>query len=342
MCGAGQRPAPQELIKLFLRGAYHCLLASACLHTPTLEERAGGDECCCLWLVRTIEPLFPPYGLIENFSVGTYIRNAQAVLTLEFWFLFPVAITIAIFAMATGVSGANFFAPVYLLWLQLDPQLGFWLSLVSMLFGFSSGLIRNLLQGTVNFFLLRTYLKVTLPLAILGALIAPAVRPRWLFLAFAVFVFTYSTWVLLGLARGEGGAPIIKHERIYWEVAALGGFLTGLIAVGLGKLIMPCCLRHRCCHSPAEAVGTTVALVFFTSLCASLARLTPSLLSVLTTRYQQLLGILLFVVPGVLIGGQLGPRVAYRVSLTVLRSLLVCVLYVISGLMFLRFWFDVG
>src|SRR5207249_3076888 len=143
-----ERLAPQELIQLCLRESYHCLLASAC-PTSTPEGRAGGDECCCLGLGRTIEPLFHLYGLIENFSVGTHIRNAQAVLTLEFWFLFPVAITIAIFAMATGVSGANFFAPVYLLWLQLDPQLGFWLSLVSMLFGFSSGLIRNLLQGTV-------------------------------------------------------------------------------------------------------------------------------------------------------------------------------------------------
>jgi len=260
----------------------------------------------------------------------------------EFWFLFPVAILIAVFAMATGVSGANFWAPVYLLWLRLDPQLGFWLSLVSMIFGFSSGLARNLRQGTVNFFLLREYLKAVLPLTVLGAVVAPSVRPRWLFLAFALFVFAYATRVLLGLLRGGRGAPPPRGPRIYWGVAALGGFLTGLITVGLGKLVLPYCLRHERCHSPAEAVGTTVALVFTASLCASLVRLTPPLLQVLRSDYPQLLRILLFVVPGVLIGGQLGPRVAYRVSLTSLRALLVGVLYVISGLMFLRFWFDVG
>ena len=260
----------------------------------------------------------------------------------EFWFLFPVAVIVAIFAMATGVSGANFWAPVYLLWLRLDPQLGFWLSLVSMIFGFSSGLMRNLRQGTVNFFLLREYLKVVLPLTILGAVVAPAVRPRWLFLAFAVFVFVYSTRVLLGLICDRGSASITKDERIHWGVAALGGFLTGLITVGLGKLILPYCLRHERCRNPAEAVGTTVALVFAASLCASLVRLTPPLLLVLRNDYQRLLGMLLFVVPGVLIGGQLGPRVAYRFNLTSLRSVLVGVLYLISGLMFLRFWFDVG
>lgn len=260
---------------------------------------------------------------------------------LELWFLFPVGVVIAIFAMATGVSGANFWAPVYLLWLRLDPQLGFWLSLVSMIFGFSSGLARNLRQGTVNCFLVREYLKIVLPLTILGAVIAPAVRPRWLFLAFAAFVFVYSTRLLVGLVRG-GGTPLSKDERLHWEVAALGGFLTGLITVGLGKLLLPFCLRHKRCQSPAEAVGTTVALVFVASLCASLARLTPALLHVLKTNYVQLLSMLLFVVPGVFIGGQIGPRVAYRVSLPVLRGLLVGVLYVISTLMFLRFWFDVG
>lgn len=259
---------------------------------------------------------------------------------LGLWFLFPVAITIAIFAMATGVSGANFFAPVYLLWLRLDPQLGFWLSLVSMIFGFSSGLIRNLRQGTVNFFLVREYLKIIIPLTLLGGLVAPFIEPGLLFLAFAIFVFVYSSYVFSALVRREGGSHI-KEERMYWGVAALGGFLTGLITVGLGKLIMPRCLRHQRCQSPAEAVGTTVALVFFASLCASFARLSPPLLRVLSTEYRQLFSILLFVVPGVLIGGQIGPRVARRVSLTVLRGLLVGVLYLISVLMFLRFWVGV-
>src|SRR5262245_15040364 len=242
--------------------------------------------------------------------------------------------------MGTGVSGTNFWAPVYLLWLRLEPQLGFWLSLITMLFGFSSGLARNLQQGTINFFLFQTYLKAVLPSTVLGAIVARFVQPRWLFLIFAVFVFVYSTRVLVRLVGGD--APPAKEERISWGVATLGGFLTGLITVGLGKLLLPACLRHPRCQSPAEAVGTTVATVFVASLCASLARLTPELLRALQTHSQQLFSILLFVAPGVIIGGQLGPRVAARVSLTTLRTLLVAVLYLISGLMFLRFWFAVS
>lgn len=258
----------------------------------------------------------------------------------QFWFLFPVATLIAILAMGTGVSGANFWAPVYLLWLRLDPQLGFWLSLLSMLFGFSSGLARNLRQKTINFFLFWTYLKAVAPSTLLGAVAAQFVQPRWLFLIFAIFVFVYSTHVLVRLVGGEALPP--REDRIFWGVAMLGGFLTGLITVGLGKLLLPVCLRHSRCQNPAEAVGTTVATVFVASLCATLFRLTPELVRALHAHFQQLFSILLFVIPGVVLGGQLGPRVAARISLTMLRTLLVIVLYLISGLMFLRFWSTVS
>jgi uncharacterized membrane protein YfcA len=260
---------------------------------------------------------------------------------LQFWFLFPVAIGIAVIAMATGVSGANFWVPVYLLWLHLDPQLGFWLSLVSMLIGFSSGVARNLRQGTINFFLLRTSLITALPATVLGAVTARFVHPRWLFLGFAVFVFLYSTRVLAVLL-GSGGVAPPKKDHIHWGAAAVGGVLTGLLTVGLGKFLLPSFLRHSRCQSPAEAVGTTVTAVFVASLCASIIRLTPELLAVLQTRSQQLWNILLFVAPGVFIGGQIGPRVAANVSLITLRCLLIGVLYLISGLMFLRFWFFIG
>lgn len=268
-------------------------------------------------------------------------RGGRGVIELhyQFWFLFPLAILIAILAMGTGVSGANFWAPVYLLWLRFDPQLGFWLSLVTMLFGFSSGLARNLRQRTINFFLFRTYLKAVLPSTVLGAVAAHFVQPRWLFLVFAIFVFSYSTHVLVRLVGGDARPP--REDRISWGAAMIGGFLTGLITVGLGKLLLPACLRHQRCQSPAEAVGTTVATVFVASLCATLARLTPELLGTLQAHVQQLFNVLLFVVPGVVLGGQLGPRVAARVSLTTLRTLLVGALYLISGLMFLRFWFTV-
>jgi len=36
-----------------------------------------------------------------------------------YWYLFPVGIIIAILAISAGISGTNFWIPVYLIWLKI-------------------------------------------------------------------------------------------------------------------------------------------------------------------------------------------------------------------------------
>ena len=55
---------------------------------------------------------------------------------LEFWFLFPLGVLIGTAGMSSGVSGSNFWIPVYLLWFALEPRTAFWIALLTMLFGF--------------------------------------------------------------------------------------------------------------------------------------------------------------------------------------------------------------
>ena len=50
---------------------------------------------------------------------------------------------IATLAMSAGISGANFWIPVYLICVKLDPLITFWLALITMIFGFGSGVVDN-------------------------------------------------------------------------------------------------------------------------------------------------------------------------------------------------------
>jgi hypothetical protein len=36
-------------------------------------------------------------------------------MTFEYWFLFPVAVLVAAMAMASGVGGATFFTPIFII-----------------------------------------------------------------------------------------------------------------------------------------------------------------------------------------------------------------------------------
>ena len=60
-------------------------------------------------------------------------------LSAEYAYLFPVSIAIATLAMASGVGGAVFFAPIFLFVLKLDPMVAVGTALLTELFGFSSG-----------------------------------------------------------------------------------------------------------------------------------------------------------------------------------------------------------
>lgn len=252
---------------------------------------------------------------------------------MEYWFLLPVGVLIAALAMSSGIAGSNFWIPVYLLWLGLEPRVAFWVSLLTMLFGFGSGVWRNLRAGTIEWYLVRRYLAIAGPAAVAGALGSTRAPVSGLLLAFAAFVLIYGARLLVEFVRtgGRGDEPE-PHRRIRWPVGALAGVLQGGIASGSGTLLMPAILHHRRIRHHAEAVGSTVALVFALSLLAVLFRVDARLLGALVEQAGEIASIMLFAAPGVVVGGQLGPRLAQRLPRRYLRPYLGVLLIVVGVL----------
>jgi uncharacterized membrane protein YfcA len=75
---------------------------------------------------------------------------------------------------------------------------------------------------------------------------------------------------------------------------------------------MPVVMRHRSIRAPATAIGSLVMIIFFTSLAATIGRLRPSFINDLRRELPQLGAIMLWAAPAVVLGGQLGPRLAQR------------------------------
>ena len=113
--------------------------------------------------------------------------------------------------------------------------------------------------------------------------------------------------------------------------------MLGLITVGLGELLLPRLLAERKSLSPATSVGSTVFVIFVTSLAAALVRLNGPFLAALSGQRATLVGALLFAVPGVVLGGQLGPMLARHLSARALRWYVAITLLLVGFLMLWRF-----
>jgi uncharacterized membrane protein YfcA len=252
-----------------------------------------------------------------------------------YWYLFPVSIVIAILAISAGISGSNFWIPVYLIWLKIDPKTGFWLALLTMVFGFGSGIIKNVKQQTINWYIVKRYLSITIPAGILGTLLVPFAPAQLLIVFFAAFVFIFGLSTIYRCCN-QHEEEEESHETIYWGRATLAGFLKGLIATGLGKLILPGILGHKRIESPAEAVGSTVVVIFVVNIVAVLFRLNPPFISVLALQATTIVHIMIWVAPGVVIGGQIGPEIAQRLSSRYMKGYVGGLLIFVSILMFIR------
>ena len=227
---------------------------------------------------------------------------------LHYWFLLPVGIAIAALVMSAGVSGATLWVPVYLLWLKLDAPLAFWLGLLTMLFGFGSGVYRNWRDGSYDGPLIRRYLVFAMPAALVGGWASAFVNQAILIGAFGAFLIVYAI-VIGGRALGMR-VEADRHDRVPIGIALIGGALTGLISIGIGILAMPSVLRHRSSSTPGAAIGSLVIIIFFTSIAATLGRMRPSLIAELHRDLPQIVAITIWAIPAVVIGGQIGPQFA--------------------------------
>jgi uncharacterized protein len=216
--------------------------------------------------------------------------------------------------MSAGVSGATLWVPVYLLWFRLDAPVAFWLGLFTMLFGFGSGVIRNFRDGTFDGALVRRYLLIAIPAALVGGWASGSVNQQLIVALFGAFLIMYAI-VIAGRTLGMR-TDLDRHDNVPFMIAMVGGALTGLISIGIGIMAMPSVLRHRSSRSPATAIGSLVMIIFFTSLAATIGRMRPALVSALRHNSSQMIAISIWAVPGVVVGGQVGPRLAQMLPST--------------------------
>ncbi len=259
-------------------------------------------------------------------------------MTLDYWFLFPISIAIATLAMASGIGGAVFFSPIFLLWLKLEPTTAVGTALLTELFGFGSGVVAYVRSKRIDYRLGASLLVFSVPGAVVGVLLADQVPPVVVKSVFAAGLLMlgyqmYSSWRSedrerldeeIATEAGPAGTRIvdrdghvftytIRNKTMGRVFAAVGGMFLGMVSVGLAEL-EEYELVSRCRVPSPVAVATSIFVVVCTVLVAITAHGYTFLLESDPARMRQVASIAVFTAPGVLIGGQIGPRVGAKLD----------------------------
>ncbi len=275
---------------------------------------------------------------------------------LAYWYLFPIAILIATIAMSSGTDGAIFFSPLFMLGLELEPKVAIGTALVTEVFGFTSGFIAYVRAKLIDYSLAGQLLIFSVPLAIFGALVADWIPDQVLKGVFAlgVLFITYHMYrdykeehepgMVAGAEEtvGEKRCVIDRKGRRYdfvlkqkWlgrTFSAIGGFFVGTMSAGLAEI-----LEYRLvsqCRVPAPvAVATTIMVVVITVFFAAGMHAYHFFHTASSADMERIGYIVMYTIPGVLLGGQLGPWVQSKVDERQMQPVLIGLFLLISIIM---------
>jgi uncharacterized membrane protein YfcA len=293
-------------------------------------------------------------GRARNIAVGPHLNNTLPLQFVEvpgqslryygmdftlYWFMFPVSILVATCAMLSGIGGAALFTPIFILVFPLlGPEyvLGSTIAaigtaLITQTFGFLSGFIGYYRRRLIDYRLAARIVLVSVPVAVAGALAAGVVHDSVLLGSYALLVGVLSVvmWrnrppaTSAAVAMKDAGSRTITDSRgqqYRYDVPRLGAggaaltgagaFLTGMVSVGIGEVTISQLTRKGL--PIAVAAATSVLVVITTVIFASSALVVQLVKSGGWTAVPW--NLLVYDIPGVLIGGQIGPRLQGKIS----------------------------
>ena len=247
---------------------------------------------------------------------------------LTHWWVFPASILFSLVALASGVSGALFFSPFFMLVVGLSPSQAIGAGLLTEVFGMGNGLVNYVRQRVVDYQTAKWLLVGAVPAVVVGAIAAHYVPTTLLKLAFGAGLLLLGGFLVYydppeGYEPGECEGEYLERKNTgrgtttieaadgetftydtCWRppgvgLATAGGFITGLISAGLPE-VTTTQLIVRCRLPPRVAVATSV----FVLAVAAVAGAAVHALAATPVWY-----VVAWSIPGVVIGGTVGTRV---------------------------------
>lgn len=261
--------------------------------------------------------------------------------------MLPLSTFVATGAMLGGIGGAAMFMPLFLIFFPLlgpeyllaSPVAAIGVALLTEAFGFSSGLVGYLRRKLIDFKVAKSLIIIAVPSAIVGSFLSHEADPNMLKIMYGGLMLILTFIMLRRPSTKEkqkisedslsGKFSHIGHERKIEDdkgnvykyhlchpgkgkaFTGIGGFITGLMSVGIGEIVTPQLIKQ--CKMPVSvATATSVFVIIITVAVASGTHISTLISEGGVEAIPWHL--VMYTAPGVVIGGQIGSRLQGRFS----------------------------
>ena len=233
------------------------------------------------------------------------------------WFALPAGFLIATLATLVGFGGGILWMPFLLLVTKLDPFQAVTTSLLIQVGGMGSGSFAVIKARKANLSLslwLSAGALVGIPLGVwLSRVISP---DSVIFLLGMISLAMALVFVITHEDADDAITKTVSLRRTapYLWLSTLFAVLTGLLSMGIGDFLVPI-LRNRLKISMEAAMSTCLVVMALNAAFAAGLRI--------ATGDPFAFYVVIWAIPGVLIGGQLGPRLAGRIPDQTLKEIFI-------------------
>jgi hypothetical protein len=224
-------------------------------------------------------------------------------MSFEYWYMFPVAVVIAILSNSSGFSGGVLFQPIFNLVLNLPIQTSVATGIATETVGMTSGAIRYIYYNMVELSLGFTMLMLAIPGVVLGnhALIVINADLLKLILGF-IIIFVASMQFVNAMRKSFGQRENVPVEDIYplmW-VPPIGGFFSAATGTGVCELSQP--MLEKGLNLKTKRANATAIFVEASA---------DWVITILNLQAGMIMWKLwIFTGAGVIVGGQIGPYIS--------------------------------
>jgi len=243
--------------------------------------------------------------------------------------LIPIGITIATFASLIGIGGGLLWAPYLILVRNLNPQEAIMISFLIQFVGMGSATFTNIKNKAIYWRLA----LILLPFVALGVIIGSFINqrlaePHILEVGLGITCIVVSLYFAFQTEDYNTALNLDRSMKPPWSMkgqSSIFGIVSGLFSIGIGDFLIPV-MRGRMKIPMHYTIGTCLFLNFSLAFVGGIFHFVFSD----TPLDKDMISLVGYSWVGVIIGGQLGPKLSRMIGDNRLKEMFVFVLLIIG------------